>query len=164
MEREEKLRRIVVANAALQCFAADTEIVEGSRGLAVRWQQWRGGTIERRWLVSGGQSFYPVWHHKWAHGGTACTALANLVRWIQGRPVLPLSTWRYWASQKIHLMRDRGGECLQILEAGEYPQHAECVLCGVGLESFDWWHLNGVSGPCCRYTEGCRQKVTANAG
>ena len=24
--------------------------------------------------------------------------------------------------------------------------------------AIDWWHLEGVSGPCCHWTNGCRQE------
>lgn len=158
----ERSRRIAVASQALQCFAADTEIVDRPRGLAVRWQQW-GQTIEKRWQLQSGSCWYPVWYRHWGHGGTATTALANLIRWIQGQPVLPLSTWRYWTGPTVALGRDRGAECVSLLAAGEYPDHADCVLCGRRLERFDWWSLDGVSGPCCRHTEGCRQQQEETA-
>lgn len=161
MLTDEQKQRLAAANQALQCFAADTEIVDRHRGLAVRWQQ-GGRTIEKRWQLLTGSSWYPVWHRRWAHGGTAARALCQLVRWIKGQPVLPLSSWRYWTGPGVALGRDRGDECCQVLQAAGWPDHAVCVLCGRQLlRSLDWWTLRNVSGPCCHHTEGCRQRTPA---
>lgn len=154
LERERKMR---AANAALQCFAADTRIVDTWHGIAVEFDH-GGEKIQRRWAVRHG-SLYPTWYSKWCHGGTACTALANLIRWLQKKPVVPLSTWQMWAGRKFWLMRDRGDECVTLLETAEYPQTAECVLCGRELSRFDWWDHGKLSGPCCVHTEGCQQSI-----
>lgn len=149
------------ANLALDLFAEETTIIMSERNQVVICWPKPGSSdfFYRRWLTRGGD-FYPVWSHKWPYGGTSCTALSQLVRWIQGRPVLPLSTWRYWCGPRVQLARDRGDALIARLVHAQYPERAHCVLCGRLLESFDWWSLNKVSGPACNYTEGCRQKPT----
>ena len=147
------------ANRALQAFAVDSRIErrEGKgAGWYVCWENRYQGKVERRWQCRIRQDFYPVWSDKWPHGGTACTALSQLIRWLKGMPVLPISSWRYWESETVALCKP--GTAAALLEAG-YPEHADCVLCGEPINGkLDWWHLNGVSGPCCGWTTGCRQK------
>jgi hypothetical protein len=155
--------RVPMANRVLDCFAEGTIVsyIEG-RGVVVSWRSYNGGEIiYRRWQTRG-QDFYPTWSNKWGHGGTACTALAQLVRWIQGKPVLPLSTWRYWFGDKCRLARDRADEGIKALIHGGYPDAAICVLCNQPISGgMDWWSLDNVSGPCCGWTTGCRQKQNA---
>lgn len=151
--------RIDVANVVLKCFAAETELRIESGHVLVCWTQHGGKKFERRWMTRG-QDFYPVWHNKWGHGGTASTALAQLVRWVRGLPVLPLTTWRYWSGERVALLRHgNSNEAISALSAAGYPETATCVLCGMELTSgFDWWSLDGVTGPCCAWTSGCCQK------
>lgn len=151
--------RVSIANAVLDCFASGTTIEIRRGGVYVLWTSW-GKPVSRRWQCRGGQSFYPVWHRKWAHGGTATTALAQLVRWIQEKPVLPLGTWRYWTGENVALGRARGIEAVRLLQEGGYPDDVPCVLCGESLKgrSLDWWSLDGLSGPCCTGRDGCRQQ------
>jgi len=144
---------VEAANAALVGFASDSTIVIVGGRVCVSFR----GEV-RRWATRG-QDFYPVWHHRWAHGGTSATALSQLVRWIQGRPVLPIGSWRYWTGPQVALGRERGPAIVEgLLQAG-YPVKTPCVLCGLELEQAgDWWSLDGVSGPSCAWTRGCRQK------
>lgn len=124
----------------------------------VSWNN-RGNHVCKRWQCRG-QDFYPVWSQKFPGGGTSMTAVSQLVRWLQNKPVLPIATWRYWASEKVKLLDNNSVDILA--EAG-YPSDAKCVLCGRSLhKSLDWWHLGKVSGPCCHYSdrEGCRQNVS----
>lgn len=152
--------RINAANSVLAIFASDSRIVTKGSHLAVEFPYYKK-LVAMRWMTRGGQDFYPVWSHKWAHGGTSCMALSQLIRWIQGKPVLQISTWRYWTGDRVGIGRERGPEILELLESAGYPAITPCVLCGLELEfAGDWWSLDGVSGPCCRYTEGCRQKRT----
>ena len=150
------------ASIAVGFFAPRTVIINGNRGeLIVSWEKrGTGEAVFRRWQCRHGQDFYPTWSRLWGHGGTACTALAQLIRWIQGRPVLPMSTWRYWAGEKCRLAREDGDELIARLTHANYPEHAHCVLCGRELHGLDWWNLDGVSGPCCSWTNGCRQSPT----
>lgn len=151
--------RLRVANAAIAFFAPETTISVESGRVVVRWRSYRDEQYSRRWQCHRGQDFYPTWSRKWGHGGTCCTALSQLVRFVQEKPVLPMSTWEYWCSPKIALARDRGDELVKTLRDGGYPIHVPCVLCKQPINGgLDWWNLNGVSGPCCGWTTGCRQR------
>ena len=123
-----------------------------------------GCTVVR---LCGNQDFYPVWYRQWGHGGTASTALSQLVRWIKGKPVLPLATWIYWGGEACRLLRHGNGpeSAIEQLKSGGYPQESNCVLCGEKLTgSLDWWSLDGVSGPCCSLRNGCQQKRQQKGG
>lgn len=142
------------ANRVLQSFAPTSEIFFKRGSAYVRFRS-RDDIVEKRWQCRG-QDFYPTWHKEWPGGGTASTALSQLVRWLQDKPVLPLASWEYWATEKIKLLPLSAVEELRI---GGYPEHAHCVLCGMRLDhGLDWWSLNNVTGPCCHWTNGCRQK------
>lgn len=157
--------RIEICNRVLQCFAQETTLrLESTGHVIVCWTSSCGEQIERRWMTRG-QDFYPVWYKKWGHGGTASTALAQLVRWVRGMAVLPLATWRYWAGERCALLRHGdANEAIAALGAAGYPETAVCVLCRQTISGgMDWWSLDGVSGPCCSWTEGCRQKGGGDA-
>ena len=149
------------ANAVLDCFAQGTSIsIRPKVGVVVSWSQSNGKQFSKRWMTRG-QDFYPVWSQKWGHGGTACTALSQLVRWVKEQPVLPLGTWQYWTNPKCYLARARGPELVKLLEDGGYPTEAICVLCKKPIDGgMDWWSQKKVSGPCCGWTTGCRQETS----
>lgn len=145
--------RLGVANQVLAAFT-NSRIERRKSGWYVCWENKSQGEMARRWQCRG-QDFYPVWYRKWCHGGTASTALSQLVRWLQEKPVLPISSWRYWAGDACKLL---DVAYIEVLLAGGYPEKSTCVLCGRLLGgSLDWWSLDDVSGPCCHYTQGCRQ-------
>ena len=152
--------RIDIANFVLKCFAPETTLRIESGYVLVAWTDSRG-KHEKRWMTRG-QDFYPGWHNNWGHGGTASTALSQLVRWVKCLPVLPLSTWQYWSGDRVQLLRQGNAEmAIQTLMGAGYPQKAECVLCGDTITGgMDWWSLNGVTGPCCGMRSGCQQKGT----
>lgn len=144
--------KLAVANGVLASFSKSQFTV---RGHAYVTFPYRGKLMTKRWMCRG-NDFYPVWHRYYPGGGTSVTALSQLIRWVQDKPVLPMSTWRYWSSETCKLLPV---EAVQELEDGGYPVHVNCVLCHNQIEgSLDWWSLNGVSGPCCGWTSGCRQK------
>lgn len=150
--------KMEAANAVLQTFAPGTTIERRKGGWFVLWSD-RWGNYEKRWQTRG-NDFYPVWHREWGHGGTACTALAQLIRWLRGQGVLSIVTWRMWAGEGYRLLRhgDVDAALQGLLDAG-YPEVTTCVLCGRSpLKSIDWWNLDGVSGPCCSGRTGCRQR------
>ena len=152
------MEKLEVANQVLHSFAEDTSIERRRGGWYVCWNDYRGNHYERRWQCRGGQDTYPVWYRAWAHGGTACTALSQLIRWLRDQPVVPIGTWKYWATKQVYLIKDP--QVIQILLDNGYPEVAHCVLCNRILDKgFDWWDLKNVSGPCCHYTKGCRQKA-----
>lgn len=150
--------KLEAANEALQCFASDTHIERRHGGWYVCWTTHNGRRESRRWITRG-QDWYPVWSRHWAHGGTCCIALSQLIRWLRDQPVLPLSSWRYWTGPKVALGRDDGPRVVEILRDAGYPEYTPCVLCGNRIEGgLDWWSLDGVSGPACSHRSGCRQK------
>jgi hypothetical protein len=70
-------------------------------------------------------------------------------------PVLPITTWRYWAGDSIKLLPY---STVDIMETSGYPRESPCVLCGRPLNGpLDWWSLDGLSGPCCTMRNGCKQ-------
>lgn len=157
--------RIDVANKVLQTFAPDTELRIDAHGyVVVEWTTHRDVLLSRRWMTRG-QDWYPVWHRYWGHGGTACVALSQLVRWCQRKPVLPLATWRYWADEQVRLLRHGDvPSALSALRDAGYPEVATCVLCGRFVDGgCDWWSLKGVSGPCCSMRSGCKQVLKGGA-
>lgn len=151
--------RIETANIVLRMLDSQgTRIERRAGGWWVCWR-YQNEHMERRWQTRRGNDFYPVWHRLWAHGGTMTTALSQLVRWCAGRPVHPIGVWRHWCGEGVRLGRDNGPQIIEALTSGGYPQQVQCVLCGRTVTgSLDWWSLDGVSGPCCGWTTGCRQK------
>lgn len=153
--------KIEVANEVLKSFAPGTSLRLCPTGyVMVQWTSFYPPfRFEKRWMTRG-QDFYPVWHRQWGHGGTASTALAQLVRWCKGKTVLPLSSWRYWAGETCRLLRqqdDNGEAALKALLDGGYPETVPCVLCGSHDHIGDWWSLKKVVGPCCSMRGGCKQ-------
>jgi hypothetical protein len=150
--------RIDVANRVLETFAKGSTIERDGSHFVVAWT-YCGKPMRKRWMTFG-QDFYPVWHRKWTGGGTATTALSQLIRWCQGKPVLPLSSWRYWAGDKCKLLPS---SAVDELAASGYPVDVDCVLCHQPIRGhLDWWSLDGVTGPCCGWTSGCQQKGASN--
>lgn len=154
-------RRMGVAQEVLALFAEGTRLEwRPGRGMFVVWKSFRPPhEMARRWQTSGGQEFYPVWHRRWGHGGTCSTALSQLIRWVQGRPVLPLSSWRWWIGPQVGLGREQGPKIVELLAAGGYPQTAHCVKCGQPItERLDWGNRGKVAGPICGNMTGCRHR------
>lgn len=147
--------RLCTANTVLCHFAKNTQIDHRKNGLYVVWVI-GGKYTSKRWQCRE-NDFYPTWSNKWGHGGTACTALSQLIRWIRNLPVLDIRSWRYWSSEKMRLVDP---VAIPILENAGYPKVAKCVLCDQPIEGgIDWWHLKKVSGPCCDPWSGCKQKA-----
>ena len=157
--------RIDVANTVLHTFAPDTKLRIDAQGyVVVEWTTRHDVLLSRRWMTRG-QDWYPVWHRHWGHGGTACVALSQLVRWCRDKPVLPLTTWRYWAGEQVRLLRYGDvSSALSALRNAGYPEVATCVLCGRYVDGgCDWWSLKGLSGPCCAMRSGCKQMLKGGA-
>lgn len=152
-----EIMKLETANRVLNTFACGARIEHRQGvggGFYVHWPNFRGGEYVKRWHARG-QDFYPTWSSKWCGGGTSCTALSQLIRWLRGEPVLPIGTWRHWGSERVKLVSP---DAIELLLAGGYPEKTPCVLCGGEIKTMDWWSLNGVSGPCCGWDTGCRQK------
>ncbi len=142
--------RVAAANAALAVLGKGTRLEFVGRRAFVCWESWRNGPQRKRWAVNRGNDFYPTWHNRAPWGGTQSTALSQLVRWCQGKPVLPLGCWEYWTTPGIRLAGDRGPELVELLRAAGYPERVACVCCGLPpVGGLDWWSHGGKSGPCC---------------
>lgn len=150
------MSRLDAANESIKFLEPSAFISRRKGGFYVTWG--RCPIVTRRWSTRSG--FYPPWSRKWPGGGTSITALAQLLRWNQGRTVLPLSTWRYWGSERVWLFGEHARQAVNALAAAGYPDTPVCVLCNRWLSGhgFDWWDLDGKEGPCCRWDEGCRQQ------
>jgi len=150
--------KLETVNAAIAIFAPGTTVRRGLTGWLVEWTTCSGKKYSRRWTVEKGNDFYPVWHNRWPYGGTCCNALAQLMRWLQDRPVFGIGTWLYWGSPNIRLGKP---ELIEVLLQGGYPADHVCVICGKtivpSVDGLDWWSLKGVSGPSCRFSN-CRNK------
>lgn len=151
-------QKLVAVNQCLEIFAPGTTVRKGRTGWMVEWMS-GGKIISRRWTTKGHGSHYPSWHYSWAHGGTCCQALCQLMRWLQGRSVFGIKTWEYWTGNSVYLGQDRGSEIIQILKTAGWPEDQVCVLCDREIDArtqgLDWWDLDGVSGPCCRSSWKC---------
>lgn len=151
VEQQEKLK---VVNLVISKFAEKTVVEHRDNGWYVTWVVC-GKTTTKRWQLLGGGSMYPVWHRKWGHGGTCTTALTQLMRWLQGKPVLPLGTWRYWTGETVKM---GDPSIVELLRSAGYPVQVKCVVCGDTIENgLDWWYLDKVSGPC-HFGGACRDK------
>ncbi len=145
-------KKLEAANKILASFSGSI-IEPRANGFYIMWTNYRGVAIEKRWQTRC--SDYPTWHHVWGQGGTTCKALSQLIRWLRGQPVLPLSVWKYWSGQSVKLFPP---ESVIWLEEAGYPTEARCIKCGKSLERFDWWDLGKISGPGC-YRECARSVV-----
>lgn len=142
MIEEKKLK---AANETLEIFAPGSKLLWiPGRGLHLEWKRGEN-TICRRYQLLNRSSHYPIWHKKWPHGGTACLALFQLVRWLQDKPCLSIRQWRYWAGNPVRLGDHR---MVDILLAAGYPEAVECVFCGRQIVGqFDWFNDGSLSGP-----------------
>lgn len=147
--KHETIRRLNATNSVLAIIASDTKLIRRHGGWYVEWPVGDGKTQCRRWSTMPGSNL-PPWSHKWPRGGTCMLALSQLVRWVRGETVLPLSSWRYWCGDRIRLGRDNRLAVVQILANAEWPESVACVLCGRQIYSAgDWYDLGETVGPTC---------------
>jgi hypothetical protein len=93
-------------------------------------------------------------------GGTGFQALAQLIRYVRDLSRLPIMTWEYWGSDTVKLGTPR---VVELLKSSGYDDVDKtcCVFCGdVSFKrGLDWWSLDGVVGPCCRWGN-CRGEAS----
>lgn len=157
---EEKRVRLGAANEIIKCFTGlETKLIlRGDGRVAVSWKSWQkpGKTVQMTWMCRG-QDFFPSWYRKAGWGGTVSTAVSQLVRWVQGKPVYGLETWKYWGSDGMGLFNCGGNrrdpvEVLELIRKSGWPEHPVCILCKrTPPKGLDWWSLDGKSGPCCSF-------------
>jgi hypothetical protein len=143
--------RLAASNAALAIFGPGygLHLEFTGRRAFVCWESKWEGRQRVQWVTHAGNDFYPTWR-KGPWGGTCSTAMSQLIRWCQGKPVLPLGCWKGWSGDGVRLAGDRGPELIELLRAAGYPERVACVCCGLPPIGLDWFNRDGVSGPCCR--------------
>ena len=117
------------------------------------WANYRGESHRYRWDAPEG-SHFPTWSNKFPPDGTLTTAFDLLIRRFQGKPSVPLGTWRYLIDGPAKLASVRGTAVITALVAAGWPEEVPCILCGKTLTSCgDWWTVgekgkrNRKSGP-----------------
>lgn len=143
------------ANRALDLLMPGTEMSIHNGRVCLK-PDYPPNSPAKQWRLRPGSGSWTYTRYHW--GSTSQAAIANLVKWVQGRPCVPLSTWEYWASTRVKLARDRGRDLVALLRSSGYPEKAYCILCGRHVTSFDWWSRGRVNGPVCWWTEGCKQE------
>jgi hypothetical protein len=163
IDADEVVRRVVASNRALELIADEHYPppwlrFKGRRAF-VCWKY--HGDHCRQWVTYLGNDFYPTWHNRrgpW--GGTTTNAIAQLIRWCQGKPVLAISQWKYWGGDGIMLAGRHGAELVAHLTAAGWPHVSACVVCGKSpMDGVDWFNRDGVSGPCCSWAK-CDKRRT----
>lgn len=137
------------------------DVVNGAVGLVIH-----GGTLGR---TGKGQHLYlfrsaarincrmrsdRLWlrdrqYREMSCGGTCEQMLCQLILWYRGLPRRPLACWEYWCSPAVAA----DSRILAYLREHGYDdgESCRCVLCGSSERPTDWWCLDGVVGPCCRF-------------
>ena len=115
-------QKLTAANEVLAIFAEGTVISQGDRGWEVGWIDYRGKKVVRRFSTTSKDSYFPIWHRQWGHGGTCCHALTALIRWLQERPIAPLAWWEHCTGDWVKLGGERRGEIVGILKAAGYAE------------------------------------------
>lgn len=62
----------------------------------VSWVTPQSVLIKKAWQISSKSDFLPAFYKDWAQDEARCIALSHLAKWLQGRNVLPLSSWVEW--------------------------------------------------------------------
>lgn len=119
------------------------------------------GPQRRRWDAREG-SHFPSWHRRHAGwGGTSSSVFDQMVRAVQGKPVVPLDTWQYWIEGPAKLCSGHGVKILAVVASTGWPDSVPCILCGKQIKSVgDWWTIGEkgkrISGPSCSMSD-CRK-------
>jgi hypothetical protein len=132
--------RLKTANAALAELCPGTTLSRcEAGGITVSWSA-NDVDYSRRWAVKRSNTFRPIWIEIWAQttpwGGLHCSALAQLIRWLNRLPVYPLDIWEHWVDSGVG-----NGKLLSILGGAGWPESICCVRCGSEiLKGIDWDH------------------------
>lgn len=141
LSQETRERRLKVANQVLSTLG--NYELSFDRGFYLSWINWRGNKITKRW--SSSVNFHPPFHKQIELGGTGIIAITQLVRYCQGKTVLPITTWKYWGSDHVKLWKsdDQKEFAITSLQSSDYPSNPTCVFCGADLtgDKWDWYYL-----------------------
>lgn len=152
--------RLELANKVLKTLGDFELSWQPRRGLCISWT-WRGTCFTKRWTCDRG-SFYPRFDTgSMGIAGTGTTAISQLVRYCQGKPCLPLSSWRYWGGKSVRLWTELRDRCIAIalLENSDYPKAPICIFCGSNLtgQQWDWYSLNTGTEGVGHWGRKCQQ-------
>lgn len=158
-------QRLDTVNAAVKLIMPDVSIELEGRAAFVNFLGYRsyGETRPKKrkqWIAVSEGSHFPRWSSEFPHGGTCHAALHQLVRFAQEKPVVTIGAWEAWCGPNIRVAGDNGQAVVDLLRAGGWPTVATCVVCGrTPLPRYDWWSLEGVSGPACYNHEECNPEL-----
>lgn len=148
--REERLQQ---ANRVIELIGIGRNrrgrlILKNNR-VAVEYTNFQGEHITKTWMHRG-NDYYPTFRcGELGWGGTMTRAVSMLVRYVNGKTVLPLRTWKHWFSSTVKLA-DEPDPVLDYLKEIGWPEVTTCVLCGAEIKDswFDWWSYVH-HGTCC---------------
>jgi len=144
-----KEERLVNAQKILSVFSKCK--MELNRGKVVFSCDLYGKPWRKQWVSMSPGSFYPRWKAP-DQGGTGTIAMAQLVRYVLGKPLLPMGWWRRVVEVGME------PEILDVAKSIGWPESHPCCLCGETLTTgYDWWSLGKTEGICCWMGE-CRNK------
>lgn len=113
---------------------------------------WGSGIWRKQWVSVSPGSFYPRFKSAPYQGGTWCVCVAQLVRFVQGKPHLPMGWWR----QAVNVGCEPG--VLAAAASVGWPAGFPCIHCGKFLQSgYDWWCVGKLEGVSCWGGE-CRKE------
>lgn len=155
------LEKLAQANRVLRTFDKQYTIIVKHNRMALQWMAYpsRRGRPSRKpepifkipvskaWMTRNG-SFYPTW--RLHTGGTHTCAIAQLIRYVQGKTIFPLSVWQHWFSYQ-GVPDDRYPNLIATLQEIGWPEEVKCVVCGEKPKGMDWWNGRELSGPCCSF-------------
>lgn len=138
--------KLAAARRVVRLMTPHVELTTGG-GYWFSWAE-AGRPVRLRWAVRGSGD-YPVWYSRRPAGGTWCQAAGQLVRWLSGRPHLPLRVWRHWEGPVVKI----GDGVAAELAAAGWPEDVPCVKCGRPItprDEFDWYSHQPHPGPGCK--------------
>ena len=159
------LQKLKVANEVVKTIGNKTcKFVVEQNKLYLSWEADTRFYKKLCRLQSGSHYFYAgTFRRNLGIGGTGESAMVQLVRWIKGLNVLPLSQWQYWASPSIELWQnnDVAKQVIALLTEAGYPAEPVCIFCGKKPPNgYDWWSLSSKKeGLGCWKPEACPNKI-----
>lgn len=161
--------KLSLVNQVLSTFIHDSKYLkeiklEFREGYYFVWELQDGRQRSKKWITKKG-SFYPSCTDSIPLGGTMTQAISQLVRYCQGRAVLPLSTWCYWGSDSIKLWQDPTArdKAISLLEESDYPKSPICIFCGNEiLNGFDWYYLPPKMEGCGHWGKSCQKQQASS--
>lgn len=118
---EDRTQRLEQANAILAIFSPKSRL-EYSRGIYFKWIDYKGISHRLKWVGRSRGSDFPTISEKLPFGGTCCNATMELVRWVRGDHVRPLSTWRQFVKHGMN------PQVLELATKFGWPEQVPCAV------------------------------------